>query len=191
MIISRCRDLPLDRFIDCVVHGQYDRLIIDGEHSQQQINETWDKIWDEYLSIVGLPTHKYVTDLIKIIALLYLKITTVEWNIRALELGYYPDCIEALRVVGIDYKFDPADPIAYAAALEKAVKKSKSWVIEYQDKQKEYDKYRSHASKEVITEQGFIDNIVSLSKVVGYHIDIKKVTVAEYCAMLKMAVNNG
>lgn len=190
-LITKCRDLMLTGFIDCLVYQNYDVLVVEGNATEQDKAAAWDQVWNEYLTLINLPNYKYVTELIRQIALLYLKLNIVEWNVKALQNGYYPDCVKALKDVGLNYKFDPEDPLQYAADLDAAVKKSKSWVVEYQQRQKEYDQYQKSAPKEAITEEAFMDNLATLGKVMGFRIDPHSVSVAEYCSMMKIAVKNG
>lgn len=190
MIISRCKDLTLDKFIDCLVNNNL-ACLSDEPQTDDALAVAWDFIWNEYLTLIDLPNHKYVTELIRSIALLYLKLNVVEWNVKALQNGYYPECVKALKDVGMAYKFDIEDPLQYSSDLESCLKKAKSWVIEYQQRQREYDEYQKTTKKNPITEAGFMDNIVSLSKIMGFRVDPKSVTVAEYCSIMKIAVNNG
>jgi hypothetical protein len=48
------------------------------------------------------------------------------------------------------------------------------------------NRLRSQNKGKQSTEQDFMNDVLALSKFMGYHIDIKQVTMMEYCSMIRL-----
>lgn len=184
-LYTTCRELTLDRFIDCIIHGKIERLIKHGTATHDELNAAWSQIYNEYLELVNTPGHSYVMGLLNTVGGLYTRITVGEWCIKALSYQRAQSCIDRLKELGISLDFPEDNPGRYAEDLKAAAKFVKKWVVEYQMKQKEYEDYDIKQENRPITEGDFMDGLTELSRYMGYRLNPAEITVYEYAAILR------
>jgi hypothetical protein len=166
-ISCKCSEVTLDEFIDCLINGNYKRLLRDGEASDDELQAAWERLYNEYAELSGNTAHAYLFSLMKTTAALRAKLTAAQQFIQS-------GNVELLRQMG------------YPADIKKIIARVKLESIELQGKTKELEKLRQSNEKDGAKEADFTAWIVSVSKYMGYRIDRKEVTVSEFLTMNKL-----
>ena len=187
-----CDELPLERFIQCSVHGKYDLLIKHGSYSQADLVEAWSAIQMEYIDRVEEQETLYTIRLAKEISLLHHQISVTETTIYLLGIMYRPELVQCLKDLGYDYDFDPSDPSKYKNALGAVQNRLAPLKLRFQVKSIEFEELnKNKSSGEKPTEKFFKTMLVRLAKFQGVAlIRAKDLTTGEYCDLFLEYVND-
>jgi len=184
-LFRRCSETPLDIFIDCFVNKNLMRLVKFGKASAKQINEAWEDLFTDYCELLRLPQYTRMVSLTKEIGSLQSKMLCINLCIRVLSLRYSYKCVQVLKRFGYNYKFSITDPEGYRKDLETVIKKSKSSELALDRALNEYKALFQKSSNEAPSQDVFQNNLIELSKFMGFRINPKEITVAEYVAIIK------
>ena len=178
-LICRASDLKLDKFIICLCDEKYDSLIL-SKCTKEEVKQAWDKIYDEYISIVKDKQMSYLMILHKEIALLELKINCVNICVSILSIKKDEEIINTIRkFVPVYGKLDIENLEQYEKDLNAIVNYTKQFIIEKDAKILEFDELNKGGSGK-INRDYFDKLIVQISKYVKYHISKYDISVSEF-----------
>jgi hypothetical protein len=161
------------------------RLIRSGRPTADQLQDAWDSIFSEFQILSDNKQSNYLLGLLREYYSIPNKITIIEAIIGSLQSRYEPELIRLLRDMGFRHKYDPESD-SYARDLQLTITQSKSLVIRWNDLTSDI-KRLEEGNKKNQTEASNYDVILSeLSRFQGYRLDAKVISVAEFCAVVKM-----
>ncbi len=198
-------DLPLSKFIDCIVENNLSALIISGLPTEQQLHESWENIMNEYTEIIGTQEYRMYVQIFKEISLL--KITLQQINAIAhkgtenldiddkdyfatgiLRLTYDEYFAKELNILlRTDCKFNWLDQKSYHAELDKCISRSKSIKIKIDLKNIQFEaieEKNKNKSAAKIDRQYFTSILITLSDHAKFRID-ENIKMSEYCERVK------
>lgn len=182
-LYTRCRDLPLCRFIRCACDGDLKALCRFPIVPKSILRHTWAHISEEYAKLSGSPGYEKSFALSKEIAREQSKLSTIRLCLYILSVKYSKECVECLVKLGYTLQFDTNNPAAFRKALERIAKSAGMINLELENKRKQYDKILSGAKP--MAKNNFTQALAILSKYMGFRINPKEVTVEEYLTMQK------
>lgn len=182
-LYTRCRDLPLSRFIRCACDGDLKALCRFPIIPQTILRRTWAHISEEYAKLSGSPGYEKSFALSKEIAREHTKLELIKMCLRILIVKHSKESINRLRELGYTYRFDWDNPAAFRKDLERVGKSAAMIALELENKRKQYDKILSGAKP--MAKNSFMQALAILSKYMGFRINPQEVTVEEYLTMQK------
>lgn len=189
-----CSQLPLDRFIDCLIDNDLSRLVIKGEVNQSILQHTWDEINIEYIELNQSNDSIYSLGLQKDIALLSDEIQRVEEVLFLLSpamrpycLGYENELVGFLRYYGykqvIDFNSD------YSRVLIAIQNKLNPKKLRLDSRIQELTNYLESKSTGKADRKLFETNLIRMSRFQGYAIRAKDITVTEYVIIFRECIS--
>lgn len=186
MMYKSCYDLPMGRFITCLVDKDYTGLSIEGEHSQEEMYERWEQIYEQYAAMAGVSMYSEYIAKMKDYGRSLLQLHILTASITALSYAYYPEVVAALNKSGFKCKFDEYDLEAYAKELDSLSKRAQSLSVRLKLSMKNIEEMTKKTSKNTVNRGDFVTTVGILSKYMGFRIDVDLVTVAEFVGYQKM-----
>lgn len=190
-------DLPLNKFIDCMVDKNLSALIISGYPSAGLLKEAWDNILNEYSDIIGSQEHRMIFQLWKEVAVMKVSVDQIRLlaargsdteDKGILRMVYIKEMADELnRILGTDCKFNWEDQNTYHAELDKCVNRGKALLIQYDMKTLQFAALEKQAKGEEsapITRQYFTSILITLSDYAKYRIE-ETIKMSEYCERIK------
>lgn len=181
----KCSQTPLDVFIDCLVNKNLNRLIKFGKANTRQLNEAWESLFSDYCEILGSPQYTRMVSLTKEIGMLQSKMLCITLCLKVLTVRYSYKCVQQLHKFGYNYKFSLTDPQGYWKDIETVQKKSKSSELALDRALNEYKALFTKSEGGAPTLAVFENNLIELSKYMGFRLNQKEITVSEYVAIIK------
>jgi hypothetical protein len=179
-IISSASDLMLSKFIVCMCDQDYSGLIIKGNPTNEQLQKAWNKIYDEYLSIIKDKEQSYVMQLTKEVYLLEFKINIINTIVTSLSIRPDVEILKELkRWIPVWGEFNPGDEKKYLEELQLVINQSKRLVIDLQSKTEELNDLIPK-EKTNVTRDYFDKLIWQLSKYAKHQINKYTITVSEF-----------
>lgn len=182
-----CDDLPLYNFIKIVCDGDLSQLYSEPAkfiHKQADLSAIWEKIFNEYNELTDNTQSKHIFNLIKEITLLNGRLEVIQQSVDALaKLGSkdFPKLCEMLNeMLGTDFEFTDE---SLQSDLNRIVTRSKTWVLQLSQVQKEY-KDMAGDDKNKVTVNDYYSLIAQLSKFFGFQIPLHTTTVSLYISYL-------
>lgn len=185
---TACGDLPLIVFIKVLIDGNLKRLVKFGVFSDSALQVIWNAIFQEYMALTKNDAHTHLFNAVKEYTVLRNKIVIAEALLQVLAFKRSQAVIDALKKLGISYAFKDS---SFEADFKQAVGKLKSWVFRAE---KLYKDLQDQPESEELSESAFSEQLAELGAFQGYRLDIKKITVTEYVAVLnryKKQVDDG
>lgn len=183
-LYNDCSKLPLDRFIDCLIDNDLSQLIISGTASQDELQETWDKIYVQYCQLSQDGTYNEVFQVMKEINDLRAKITIADNIIKHLQINYDKELVDILNVFALRCTITEADTKeALIAKLNIVIARIKKWFPRLHQKEKELEELRKK-NTDKIDRTYFDDVLEAMSEVKGFQIEASKITVSRFCRSL-------
>jgi len=168
-----------------LIDGDYNKLIKTGTANENDLNEAWERLYNEYADLIGSTSYKVLVKLTKEIGLLTSKIEIIRACCFVLLHKYSEKCIKELKKQGFNYKFDYSNKITFEKEINEVLVKSKYIGVKLNQKIKELNDYVSLGKKGVVNEKYFIETLIILSKYMGYRLDANEITVSEFAAITK------
>lgn len=181
-LYDSCHDLPLKRFIKCMVTGNLKHLVITGYFTPNQLKTAWDKIGEQYIELAGDKAQMAILSIVKEVSQLKGKLAIIQAIVDEMSKRYDADLANMLRSMGFNYKFDISDPEKYIADLKRTVSASKPMLMRIAEKEKSLKDAQGSNTK--VTEADYDKYIADLSKFQGYYIDPERSTVAQFIAVV-------
>lgn len=185
-IFSSCKDLPLSRFIDCIVHKNYDALIISGKPTQAALNDAWEKISNEYLELMHIDNIEAYKDYKRQILSINIRVIHLSTVLEALAYRYNDKLADILRNDDFGVELNPENPEQYAADLNRVNSMLMAEAARTKDIEAELEKVTSkNKGEKEATHEQFEEALQEIGKYQGYRIDPETTSVAAYCTYIK------
>lgn len=180
-------ELPLSRFIDCLVDNNLFALIISGEPEKDLLEAVWEEILFDYNEAIGDNESKMYFQLFKEVHLLLITMKEIEMNIQILSFEYdkkYADNLNAL--LETDFAFDFSDQEKYHKELSRCKNRSKGIFIQYEIKNTQFEALKKkNDNKDFKVNREYFQNIlITLSDHAKYEIK-DNITVYQFCERIK------
>lgn len=175
-----CR-VPLDIFLDCLFDKEYDRLIIKGEPSEENLITAWESI---YLEFSELTTNGSGNELFqKTVEINYLstKLYVVRKILQHLYIAYSEVNVKILYHYGVAGTLNSLD--SYEERCKKLnliSKKIRTWETDMQTLHKEFEQLQGEGTANQGGRDYFEDGLSSLSAFRKYSILEKDITVRQF-----------
>lgn len=180
-LYTRCRDLPLSRFIRCACDGDLKALARLPIVPQTILRHTWARISEEYAKLSASPEYEKSFALSKEIAREQSKLSTIKLCLYILSIKHSKQCVECLVKLGYTLPSGTNNPAALRKALQRIAKSAGMINLELQNKRKQYQKMLSGTRP--MAKNNFTQALATLSKYMGFRINPKEITVEEYLTM--------
>ena len=178
-------ELPLDRFIRCVCDGDLKALIISGDHDDMILYAAWETIYEQYVDALKDKDQMYILKLTKQINALEFDIKLIQLCIKRLSVEHSPEVLAALKkIILVKGSFNPDDAEQYAKDLSVAVTRSKSLILEIENKKGELNRITPKKASDKMDRTAFDALIVRISKYMQFKVDKKETTVSEFVQMI-------
>jgi hypothetical protein len=158
-IITECMKLyqdlmiPLNRFIEVSVDGNFNALIIEGEPTKEELTSAWELITELYVEQIGDDEQKLSISLYREIIKLQVTVWQIKFLVHTLKSTYVKEFAEELnRILHTKLKFDVRFKDDYDTNLGRAIKRSKEYVLRLDLKTKQFEALQKSISDK---SQGF------------------------------------
>jgi hypothetical protein len=184
-------ELTLDRFIDCLVDSNLNRLIKHGTAKYNDLVAAWESIYSEYCDLSGTIQYKQIIVVAEKIHKLDKKLTYLPYCLLVLEHHRSDICVKYLRDLGFSQKLDWDDPKQYQIDLMAIMSNVRGLQVNLQQAIKEREHLESGYSHRKITRQDFDELIAVLEKYMGFHFTTKELTVSLFAKYKKQYQHEG
>lgn len=178
-LLCTCGEVKMSVFVQCIVKGDYSGLISQGKPSNEQLNQAWEQLFNEYINLSGDLSVKKLLSLLKEIAILSNRLMLIEMIVSQLAVEHVPGLADQLRKLG--FRFQYAEGENLMRELELTIAQSKTQLVQLNQAKAELEEMRSTDNKQA-TAQDFEMQISAIEEFKGVAIDIDTYTVARYCA---------
>jgi hypothetical protein len=181
-------DLPLNRFIDCLVDENLFALVITGEPSKTDLQSAWDGILIEYNDLLGDTENKMYFRLLREVHLLMCTIKQIELNVAILKLQYNKaDADELNGLLNSNFPFDFSDTEKYYSDLDRCIRMGKGTYLKYQLKNNQLQalKEKNDKANSKPTKEYFAGILISLTDHAGVKLNASEITVYEFCERVR------
>lgn len=194
-------ELPLNRYIDCLVNRNLAALVIQGFPDQNDLATAWVTIQYEYIDARGDAEYKVYASQLKELNLYNIEYGRTQMAIQGLSDLYTwsvdNDLTEEMRVqrekmastlnkiLTTDFSFDFDDPDKFIANIQRAYNRSKGLKIRIGLLKAHMEALeRKFGEKEQVDETYFRSLLITLSDAAGYQLR-DDITVFEFCERLR------
>lgn len=179
-------DLPLSKFIDCIVDNNLSALIISGFPEEEELRSAWENIIGQYTDTIGGMEYKMYTELFKEISVLKITLNQIDIAVGILQVTYDEFFAkEVNKLLRTDCKFNWKDQQSYQAECKKCLNRAKAIKIKLDLKNLQFDaiqKKQKPGAK--IDRQYFLSILITLSDFAKYRLD-ETIKMGEYCERIK------
>lgn len=191
-LINSCADITINTLMKCMFSSDLSVLIIEGMATEEELNEAWDIIYNEYIDIAGISQSEEF-ELLKSIFYLQTRLRRIELLIHIQResikhIGI--PCIAAfsqIKFYGHKLIYDKENPDikSFEKQLSSIELKEQRNEIELDIKLKELiNNRKSDSSRFEMKKQDMIKTIIMLQKN-GYFIDEDKTSAEKLALMIK------
>jgi hypothetical protein len=195
MLVNSCSDCTAFMYMQAKFKHNLNVLIIDGEHTQKELQDAFSQICLEYIDAAGIEI-EFIADRMEINKLearyVFMK-STIECQEIALRTIQEPfiEALEDFEKYGYRLKWS-GDKDKFEKDLKRIKKLENSFVVQLQDavnayQQKEATKDAANRGKvqEIKTESDFVRMLTELSKFQGYHLKPKDISMLELAGLIR------
>lgn len=172
----------LDRFLNCLYDQEYLGLIIEGEATEGELLEAWNKIYLLYNNAASGGEDNPMVMKIKEVQSLNAKITFVDGAVKLLSLSYDEQLVDILNYYGLQCDLKPNEE-PYSK-LNIIITRAKRWVVEMKEAQNELSGMQS-VETAGMSRDSFDECLISLSKYQGYGVRASEISVSQYLKTMK------
>ncbi len=190
--------LPLNRYKDCLINDNLSALTISGFPTNEQLNEAWSKICQEYADAAGNDEYGLYLKLFKQVHLLNTEIAQVKICVEQLELlTTLPDSLmekaeyrdiwskEVNKLLLTQFIFDFNNIELYRRNLQRCLNRSKGTKLELDIVMARYEAIKQKYEEGKKPDEAYFNAIlITLSDHAGFHLT-DAITVFEYCERIK------
>lgn len=184
-LYQSCSKCPLDVFLDCLFDAAYERLIISGSITDEQLQNVWQNLYTEYCDLTqddGTSTH---LETMKDANMLLSKAALVDSIVACLRCYYDPELVELLELLQLRPGITADDTEQQMAdKLNKVLVRAKKLMAQYDVKKTELQKLEATHKKETSRDE-YEDSLAALSKEMGYSVKASEITVQRFVRQLK------
>lgn len=185
-LYSHCSELPLNRFIDCLIDKDFEKLLKYGKASKSQLLSAFEEIFIEYCELSNTVHFKKLITLTREIGQMKSKLMAIETCVYVLTYQYSYYCVTVLKKLGYKYEFNYEKIDSFIEDLKKVATNKKSIELSIQQKEKQLNELKDVAGGVEVDKIYFDKQLIMLSKHNGYHVKKTEVTVSEYLAMMQI-----
>ena len=182
-LFTRCHQISLATFIQCLVNSNYSGLVARGNPPERQRAQAWDLLYMEYCDLSGAINQKRILSIGREVGMLESKLLAVRTAVLVLSIQYSQRMADLLHRYGYRYELDPKSGQQYYDELNMIVKKSKVISIAIKQKRFEYDEMMAKFKVNKVTEQYFDELLVELSRFMSFRLQPNELTVTEFVAI--------
>ncbi len=184
-------ELPLHRFIECITGDNYSALIIEGTATDEQLQNAWAKLADQYTAAVGDNEYRLYLNCFKEVAVMAVELQNIEFLIESLGKAFYQPLLDELnKLMGTAIQLDGLHKEAYYKQLNVIYKRSRGLKIKLDLKRMQYDALsKKFSSKGEKPSRDYFDSmLITLSDHAQFQLTAN-ITVFEYCERLKRFIH--
>lgn len=180
-------DLPLNKFIDCIVDGNLSALIISGFPGEEELTEAWDAILSEYSELVGTQEYRMYVELFREVSLLKITLDQVTIATNILKTVYHPFFeTEVNKLLRVKINFNVPDE-QREIECKKCLNRSKALKIKLDLKNLQFEAIQKKNNAKVgekIDRKYFTSILITLSDHAKYRIE-ETIKMSEYCERIR------
>ena len=177
-------------FVDCLFDKDYKRLIIEGDATEEQLQDAWNKIHAEYATLVMNDNQTEEYELLKDVNLANAKCVLIDCIIQRLFVCYNKELVDLLNHFYLKCDLlESDDSKTIDIKLSKVLTRAKKFISELQIKQESLDKIHSSTQKETGRDY-FGKALLVLSKENGYAMRANDITVYQFVTAVNMMNEN-
>ena len=196
-------NLPLSRFIDCIVDGNLYALVITGIPDQKQLQTAWANILQDYSEAIGAGEYKLYISLYKEISLLKIDYDSIYSIVDALrsiqeyilskdyevDEDFYTlqkSLSDSLnKILKISCRFNTKDNASYQDELDKCIRRSGGLKIRLDLKLLAFAEIEKKTKGGKKMDRAYFDSmLITISDHAKYEIG-ENITVSKYCERIK------
>lgn len=180
--------LPLSRYIDVAVDGNYSALIISGFPSQLELQLAWSKIQQEDADAAGDHEHKLYISLFTDINAIKIKLIEVRELVKNMVNVYHHSFADRLNnLLLTNFKFNPEKPEEYFKLLQGCLNRAKGWQLDLELKEIHFKAIQEkNETKGVkLTREYFQSILITISDHAKYPLISDNITVFEFRERIK------
>jgi hypothetical protein len=187
LLIQRCKNLSLNKFLDAYCNNDLSVLIISGEPTADELKDAWDGILFEYSSLIKNGDADYLLKLSKNISVLGFEIFYTEAAADLLKVHYDKDVVDYLITeLGYFGDFNPEQTESYQKDINVMLSLVKGKKQDLEELKAEYERLNNVAEGKKQSEEEFELVIASLGKYAGYRLDKDAVMVSEFASVFTL-----
>lgn len=191
-IYESITELPLNRFIDCLVKDNLYALIIEGDAPPIDVlYRTWNDIIIQYNEALGDSETKMYGELRKEVALLKVTLTQIQGYIHVLRSAPYEsnedEAKELNKLTYSKFAFDPVDKEKYYADLLKCERKSAGMLLRLDLKSAALDamEKKNPTTNQKPNKEWFLHALITLTDHSQVRVNESDITVFEFCERMR------
>lgn len=184
-------DMPLHRFIECITVDNYSALLIEGKATDEELQDAWHRIADQYTAAVGDNEYRLYLNCFKEVAVMAVELQNIEFLIESLGKAFYQPLLDELnKLMGTAIQLDGLQKESYYKQLDIIYKRSRGLKIKLDLKRMQYEALSKKFSNkgEKPTRDYFDSMLITLSDHAQFQLTAN-ITVFEYCERLKRFIN--
>jgi hypothetical protein len=176
----------LDKFIVCLCEKDLSPLIIEGNPSKTELQDAWQKIYDEYADALKTKEQRGMKNLVTEVTILQQRVFAIHACVFRLSIQHSEEIVTELKKwINVREKLKPDNKEQYEKDLQSILTRCQSkYEIELKQRLKELDESLPKGETEKVDKWYFERMCVQLSKHMGISINKFKTTVASFVFML-------
>lgn len=168
--------------MDCLFDSNLGVL---GEGTNEELKESWVKIYNEFSALRKDNTAVTVFTVSKDIELLRCKVTIINECLKVLWIRYNSDVAKELLKLGFAHiRFNLSNKAMYYKQLNDIAESCKSYEVKLLKKEKELKQLLEQNKGKEVTRESFVLINTNLSKHMAFYVDERIITVASWCVMV-------
>lgn len=185
--ILSIHECPLYLFIRVLCDRDFRALIIEGEVSEDLLQNAWQTIYQDYSDAVCGEHEAALIQMIRKIALLDFKIKKTSAIVTYLAFRMEPEYVKLLMHIGATDSGYPDTPTLQKSWWTRIGGRVKRWEqeMELEDKRLRDLQLTQQGSGDQTTRETFQDLIIQIEKYVRFNINERETTVGRFVAMVK------
>jgi hypothetical protein len=193
-LYRRISDCPLDVFIDTHCDDNLQLLVIEGDVPRETLQDTWQKMFDDFLDKMQDEDGAYLKDQIKHLNLLRTKIETVvtivqyvRWLLDVNISVELDDMLaELVSWTGLPVQLNQADKPGCFRMLDMVMAHVTTWKVEGEQMRQEVEKDTAGMEGRDLMDRDYFDQmIVALSIGNKFKVNRQETTVGEFVIMVQ------
>lgn len=183
-LYTSCHKIPLNLFRECYCENNLQALIIKGHPPLTELQNAWEKLYEEFNDLRKGDNYQASTDKIYEINKLRLKIEFTQKVLQLFQSSVYSkDVNEKLKAIGINIDLNPDNEKDFYTGVKKIVSKVKKWYTDLEELRVELGNIQVNEVQDYSINDYFDDTLDAISKFNGYRVKETDVTVAQFLRM--------
>ena len=181
-IYESCNDMPLSVFEKVYIKEELKYLAFEGVAPDEVLKEAWDKIYGEYLHLMG--ETKTIELLYKMSRLNALKsrLSRMFEAIRAIRVAHHPIIVKIFKEEGYKFSYSPETLISDLSKTERLLIRDR---IEHDKLEREIEKEKNADVSDKKNTNYFSEALIQYETCFKVFIEKSKISVADFCLRMK------